>query len=621
MTMKTRSSQLAPFALFALAALSSACSSTAIDVDDESLAVAQQTIQANLGYMRDQVEQHGEMGRLRIDLADNRQFQFLDARLRASGITPETAPSLHAKLNAERAKAVAKKDAKVAGNAQASVTDPPRCEAFVVPEQLEPVNFKTLTRGTCVGGAGYTYVDTYQFDVNGNALAYDFREDWAAGIMVDLNVNAPPPANAAVYGDAISYHETSTTVESYYVITPAYANHMLAAPREVTGTLTSPVNKVSPNSVIKYCLDRATSSSDCDYKHGSTGCNGNFICEVNTPKFEVSPLPFNGNYLYMPMSGYSAPVVPNIPNNPYVIQSASAWLTLRTAGTTTSAGGLCTTDLTGSPFIRLESDPSAPGRSKIVIDPKAPFMGNANWNSHCVDNGRDVDLNIEVKMRQQNCNGSLCAGPVVRWTTLPTNLCPTPPPMQIWWGCLASGTRITLADGTQLPIESITLGQKVLSDKDGRALTVVDITEGAERKPMVRVVDDRGNIVTMTATHAMPIGDGKVIQAQALQVGDRIETKDGPASVVSVERPAYESAVYNLTLGTPEELAEVGPEGTTMFADGIQVGDGRLQGLVTERVKADELSARGKDIPFYKRVDYEHSMERMQKKAQKAAQE
>lgn len=613
--MKTRSMQLIPFALFGLLALSSACVANA--PDDESIAIAQQTIKANRDYMRTQVEQNGELGRIKIDLADARQFQFLDARLRASGITPDTAPSLHAKLNAARQAAIAKKEGKLANDPAAQlVPEVPRCDAFIVPEKLELAEFKTLTRGSCVAGAGYTYIDTYQFDEDDNAIAYDFAEDWADGVKVDLFVAAQPPATKAVFADGISYHETTTTIESYYYVTPVYANHLVPAPSTVTGTLTAPVD-ILPNGLIKYCLDRNQYNADCDYEHGSgAACNGSFICEANLPKFEASPLPFNGNLLYMPMSGYSAPVVPNIPANPYIVEQATAWLTLRNAGATTPPGGFCTKDLTGSSFIKIVPEAGTPGRAKVVIDPKAPSLGNANWPDHCSDNGRNVDLNIEVKLRQQQCNGPRCAGPTIRWTTLPTTLKPNAPPMQIWWGCLAAGTKVTLENGQQLAIESLTVGQKVRSDEHGRALTVVGMSEGAERKPMVRVVDDRGNIATMTSTHAMPLGNGQVVQAQALQVGDRIETQSGAATVMAVERPEYESAVYNLTLGTPEELEAVGPEGTTLFADGIRVGDARMQGHLTERIQSEELSSRGKDIPLEKSVDYQYSMERMKRRAQ-----
>lgn len=633
--------RIAPAALLTLSALFSACSPAIKNTDNHLEGSVggpaqdpKQIFQTIRPMMHGRIKQFGQLGRVKIDLADDQQFQFIQARLQAAGITEATAPNLFSKLKAAKTKAAAAKQAKSTGDSSTqSPGERPRCDVFVVTQELSRRTFKTLTRSSCVGGSVYTYVDTYLYDGDHNVLAHNFKENWADGVVVDLEMSAPPPAAKTVYADAITYQETKDTLEAYYDLTSPFTNHLggaspsaslsasakttdtaTAVDNAATGTLTAPVDLSSPaDGVIKYCLARDQNASDCDYRHGNSTCNGNNICDKNNLLFQVSPSPFQSGLLYMPMSGNTAPVVRDTPQNPFAVKEAYAWLTLKGAGSNSPAGGLCTTDLTGAGFIQVVPAADKPGFARVVINPMAPSLGNANWSDYCVDNGKEVDLHIQVTLYQPNCTAPVCVTPAFHWTTAPT-------PMQIWWGCLAAGTPITLADGTQVPIESIALGQKVLSDEHGRTLTVVDITQGAERKPMVRIVDNRGNIVTMTATHAMPIGDGRVIQAQALAVGDRIGTKDGSAVVVSVERPEYESAVYNLTLGTPEERAEAGLSGTTMFAGGIRVGDGRMQGLLTERARADELKARGKDIPAEKRVDYQFSLERMRRQAQSGQQ-
>ncbi len=589
--MKTRSIHIVPVCLFALVALGSGCAETSI-MDEESIASAEQALSANAAYMRGLVEQKGALGRVKVDMADNRQFQFLDARLRASGLTPQTAPELHAKLRQERERAIGRQNGgggngngngnesdlnTLVADAPNAVDGTPRCDVFVIPEQLDTQVFKTLTRSSCVAGADYTYVDTYHFDEVGNITAYNFAEDFGNGVKVDLKLPSTTPANKAVFADAISYEETTTTVESYYYVTKVYDNHLFTPATTVTGTLTAPAD-VLPNGLIKYCLDRKAYQADCDYEHGSgVACNGNSICEANVAKFPVLPQPYNLNLLYMPMAGYSAPVArPNM-----AIHEVKAWLTLRNAGATTPPGGFCTADLTNAGVVRLV--PQGMG-SKVIIDPNAPSLGNAVWPDHCVDNGRNVDLNIEVKLRGAACAlGRACPGPTVRFTTLPTGTATTAPPMQIWWGCLAEGTPILLANGSKAAIQNVMVGDKVRSDKDGRVLTVVGITEGAERRPMVTIHDDKGHTVTMTATHAVPVSDGNIVQAQQLRAGDVIETNDGPANIVLVERPRVEMGVYNLELGTEEELVGLPAEHTTMFAGGVLVGDSRLQGLITEQ--------------------------------------
>jgi hypothetical protein len=238
-------------------------------------------------------------------------------------------------------------------------------------------------------------------------------------------------------------------------------------------------------------------------------------------------------------------------------------------------------------------------RLSLTVEKFSPMLGNGSWSSHCVDNGRQVDFDVEIKMRQQQCVPSAtntCAGPTFLFSTRPNAQNPVKPPVSIVWGCLPRGTSITLASGAKAPIEDITVGTEVLSDEKGRKLTVVDIVEGVEERPFVRVIDDQGHSVTLTSTHAMPIGDGRIVQAQELLVGDRITTSSGPATVIAVERPQVEGAVYNLVLGTSEELLGSGPEATTMYADGVRVGDGRMQGYVVERAHA-EAAAHKEALP------------------------
>jgi hypothetical protein len=70
---------------------------------------------------------------------------------------------------------------------------------------------------------------------------------------------------------------------------------------------------------------------------------------------------------------------------------------------------------------------------------------------------------------------------------------------------------------------------------------------------------------------------GEVALAMAIKKGDQMMTDRGVARVMSVGRIPYTGQVYNLTLGTSEEKAKVGKDGTTMFASGFLVGDNAMQ--------------------------------------------
>jgi hypothetical protein len=65
--------------------------------------------------------------------------------------------------------------------------------------------------------------------------------------------------------------------------------------------------------------------------------------------------------------------------------------------------------------------------------------------------------------------------------------------------------------------------------------------------------------------------------ADEVTVMSQVETENGIASIVEVERVRYEGLVYNLSVGTPDEIAMVSGINRTMFAGGIRVGDNEMQ--------------------------------------------
>jgi hypothetical protein len=71
-----------------------------------------------------------------------------------------------------------------------------------------------------------------------------------------------------------------------------------------------------------------------------------------------------------------------------------------------------------------------------------------------------------------------------------------------------------------------------------------------------------------------------VVLARDLSVGTGVSTESGEATLTSVERRQYDGDVWNLTVGTLED-AERGE--TTMYANGILVGDVQMQHYYAER--------------------------------------
>jgi hypothetical protein len=155
--------------------------------------------------------------------------------------------------------------------------------------------------------------------------------------------------------------------------------------------------------------------------------------------------------------------------------------------------------------------------------------------------------------------------------------------------CLAEGTQVVTAEGKPVTVEQVKVGDKLLANGNGLALTVTTVSRGGERKPMVKLVDDQGGEVMVTETHPMVTAKRGVVQASELKAGDALLTRTGTSQLVGVERVAYTGDVFNFALGTPEELAKAGPQARTLFANGFLVGDSHLQ---SELEKARKLDAR-----------------------------
>jgi hypothetical protein len=158
--------------------------------------------------------------------------------------------------------------------------------------------------------------------------------------------------------------------------------------------------------------------------------------------------------------------------------------------------------------------------------------------------------------------------------------------------CFAKGTGILRADGKYTAVEEMRVGQKVIANDQGLALSVVSIGRGGEDHPLVQLFDSAGHSVLLTEHHPVITATG-VLPADQVREGAMVETERGTAIITEVSRVKYDDAVYNLTLGTPEELARMIVDDRTMFAGGIRVGDNQMQfelehhGLAPRPVAAD----------------------------------
>lgn len=543
------------------------------EIDTEELA-------ADTQYMRDVFAERSTTTAMPIDLSDDRQYRFLIGRLQSADVTPLTAPELYDRIETARLQATNDLVPRTAAD--------DRCDMFVTPDDVPEGTLGTIGRSSCIDGSDYSLLQVCHYDEIGTLLDCTVEEEFGAGINNDVVTHTITEMG---FADGVSYHLTDSTEEFYY-----YATALTTTATDLRLLMAHPQDLNSDGSV-QVCLERNTWSPDCDYKHASSGtCSSNDVCDgSDQPLFPVfnptDPLAGQGQYnndrLYMPLKSQGTYLVPT----GSVVNSARAWLTLRSAGDSTPAGGLCTADFSNSPYLTFQQ--AFGSFQKMDINPFALDIGNAVWPDHCVDHRAAVDLHVEINLQ---------TGTSAR--TYSWNSSRDYDHLSIAWGCLPPGTMITLSEGQEIAIEDIEIGDRVMADDDGGVLTVVDVMEGHEDEPLVVIENSLGHVVPMTATHPVPTAERGIVSAAELQVGDRLDTEDGISYVVSVEREEYEGDVYNLVLGTPEELEARGNQ-TTMVANGVVVGDSRMQGqLKLENSKADDARRAQAEIPAELYVDY-----------------
>ncbi|WP_257165102.1 Hint domain-containing protein [Bradyrhizobium sp. SRS-191] len=153
--------------------------------------------------------------------------------------------------------------------------------------------------------------------------------------------------------------------------------------------------------------------------------------------------------------------------------------------------------------------------------------------------------------------------------------------VDLQWGCLPTGTLVTMANGTQKPIEQISPMELVLGP-DGKPWQAVGKLTGDEAELIVVTAED-GTVARMTGEHPVIVGRDEQgrprwLLAWHLAAGTSLTTAKGVSKVAKVERQAYGGKVYNIAL-RPQGASETPARGASFYADGLLVGDQTMQGL------------------------------------------
>ena len=162
-------------------------------------------------------------------------------------------------------------------------------------------------------------------------------------------------------------------------------------------------------------------------------------------------------------------------------------------------------------------------------------------------------------------------------------------PIRLYWGCLAKDTPVTLADRSQISIQDITAGMSVYSD-DGPLMVRTPVS-GQELKGIYRLTagetKDCIRELYLTADHPLITDCGiRVLQHIKPYIDEngrvafheKLRTEQGAwLPIRSVELAVIgDRSVYNLEL-TSSSREEIPPEKAIFYANGLAVGDNRLQ--------------------------------------------
>lgn len=144
----------------------------------------------------------------------------------------------------------------------------------------------------------------------------------------------------------------------------------------------------------------------------------------------------------------------------------------------------------------------------------------------------------------------------------------------IWfvYHCVAPGTLVILHDGSTLPIEEITGAHSVRIDASGASMAVTANTVAPHRGKAYRMTTRNGRALVMSHGHLVITPHGPVT-AQDLYRGEQILAVDGYDEISELVSFDYDGLLYNLGVGDPN--AE---NGNTLYANGVLIGDMRMQG-------------------------------------------
>lgn len=533
---------------------------------------------------------------LTLDLSDKQQYDFVLQRLRASGNTPENSPRLFARLQQAR------------GQAAREGTNAATCNHSIELRQ-EPLAGTTLFGAKALVGCvnadrDYVFADMSAWKGSASGLeqlGQKAAEDYTGGGRFDaaaVDVAFSPNKGERLHMDSLmlSFDDKSGAAFASYSMlfldsvdsaqggdfsTQATLDYItIEHPKEITG-----------GAPIRLCLNRGLVSGNIDCDYGSIATDyrlwprpnetlppfgmaadvgGDSVWSADGRFIYTPATPWDYTKTYMPLQGVLYAGSEDATGNCTIngINSAKAELFYLGGD---AACGYAVNALVGTAnfpnYFALGGNSST---YKLL----------ANFGTICTGYEKQLKLRVTINY-QRKCGTSITNRIKVLTYAYPVDFRNS---------CFAEGTEILMADGSTKAIEQVKVGEKVVADAQGTVLTVTGFGQGAELDSMIQLKTDKGHTVEVTAKHPVLTPKGTVA-ADSLRAKDQLLTREGVATLTSAARVPVKSMVYNLQLGTPEELAQGAQGNTTLFANGLLMGDHRMQIELEDR-NATSVAAR-----------------------------
>lgn len=523
----------------------------------------------------------------RHDLSDDRELRFLLRRLALAGITEEALPATY------RAHLETRELHRNGGFEPAPTFDFGDGSGTITPAPFPVVNLPVslgLDDGGSYQSSGLSYAQNgtvftslilslHRSDNHQQISQPATLLQYGTSRYLQIDANPGPDPGVPVYALLTYSLQTFGTGSAAAAGGTRSGSLMLRASQLMAAiTNTDPAKQAgrgtqNPDDIVVCMWRNIDNQEDCDYWNNDNGGTGNDL---------TIAFPINGSVAFTDESG---PVEINAPSgqcDPKHPQLPITVVTIVPANNDSDTGCYLMGPTTCS-FWHNGSDSygTVSGNTASWSVPHGAFTGQRT----CLATGQTA---LYTMINQFSLADNMVAAVTISSSAPPDHSGDGPfyqqiDPLQVFYGCLAEGTGILLADGSTRAVEGVVVQRdRVRADGSGRALQVVGNSKGREPIPMLHLTDEAGHELLLTEGHPVVTTSG-VKLAKELSFADRLVTVDGPSALVGMERRKFDGAVWSLDLGSDE--GELRPEERTLFANGILVGDLTAQAHYEEAFK------------------------------------